>query len=957
MIDSSSTAVDSVRDLVSGLSRLSDGAARRNLLSAHPALQKQSLAERLCKEIPRLVRVDLEAAENLAATVVLLAEDLDDDVWRGRSRRAIGNVRFFQRDYAAALAEYEAALELFQRAGDDLQGAITRSTGVVTLSYLGEYRKAERWAEAARATFTDLHDRLRLARLEFNVGHLYSRRDRFREALAHFRSAHDDFVAAGQPHDVGAALRNIAVCLQDLGDFPAALQAYVRAREYCERNDLPLLGLEVEYNIAYLFYLRGEYTRAIDLFEANRRKCDELDDQHHRALCDLDQAEIFLELNLVEEAARLAYKGHERFERLKMPYETAKSLTSLAVAIARQGQLAKAIDLLGQAREIFEREANQVWPAMIDLYRASALLREGRWVEAAPLAESALAVFSEADLPTKTTTCELLLARLELESGRPEAAWRRCESALARIGELGVPALEYQAHFVAGQALEDLGDLPGALAALRRSQATLEGLRSHLTTDELKIAFLEDKGAVYESLVWLSLDNGASAGEIFGCIEKAKSRSLADLLALRAHSLPAKRSGQDSLAEKLRELREELTWIYRQIDLLDRKGADRLREQERELRQKGGRLEKELMRTLRKLQSSDRELRSLQDSVTFDLETIRSALPEDLAILEYYIARGSVIACLLTRDGVEVEPIAVASRVRDLHRQLQLQLSKFQLGADYVERFQGLIQKATLAFLQSLYGELIEPVADRLRARHLVVVPHGFLHQLPFQALYDGERFLIDRYAISFAPSATVFHLCSIKPPVMSRGALVVGVPDERAPSILEEARTVAETLPESTLLLGDRASREAVTREARSRRIVHISTHGLYRVDNPMFSAIKLGNTRLSLFDLYDLDLDAELAVLSGCGTGLSSVVGADELVGLSRGLLYAGARSVLATLWDVNDESTTRFMRGFYRYLISGLEPAEALQRSLWDLREDYPHPYFWAPFVLIGRARPAG
>ncbi len=944
-------------DLVSDLSRLPDGAARRSYLSAHPGLAKPSLAERLCKEVPRLVRVDLEAAENLAATVVLLAEDLDDDVWRGRGRRATGIVLYFKRDYAGALAEYEAALEHFRRAGDDLQEAITRSTGILTLSYLGQYRQAESWAEAARRTLTDLRDRLRLARLEFNVGHLYSRRDRFREALEHFRSAHDAFVAAGQPHDVGAALRNIAVCLQDLGDFPAALQAYERARDYCERNDLPLLGLEVEYNIAYLFYLRGEYTRAIELFEANRRRCDELDDRHHRALCDLDQAEIFLELNLVEEAARLAREGLGRFERLRMPYETAKSLTNLAVAMTRQGQHSKAVDLLGRAREIFEREANRVWPAMIDLYRATTLVREGRWVEAAPLAESAFEVFSEAELPTKTTTCELLLARLELERGRPEAARRRCESALARIAEIGVPALEYQAHFVAGRALEELGDLAGALAEMRRSQATLEDLRSHLTTDELKIAFLEDKGIVYEALVWLSLDNGARAAEIFGYIEKAKSRSLADLLALRAHSLPAKRSGQDLPAERLRELREELTWIYRQIDLLDRKGAHRLRDQERELRDKSGRLEKDLLRTLRKLQSSDRELRSLQDSVTVDLETIRSALPDDLAILEFYIARGSIIACLLTREGVEVEPVAVASRVRDLHRQLQLQLSKFQLGAEYVERFRDLIQQATLAFLRGLHDELIAPIADRLRARHLVVVPHGFLHQLPFQALYDGERYLIDRHTISFAPSATVFHLCSIKPPVRSRGALVVGVPDERAPSILEEARTVAETLPESTLLLGDRATREAVEREAVSRRIVHISTHGLYREDNPMFSAIKLGNTRLSLFDLYDLDLDAELAVLSGCGTGLSSVVGADELVGLSRGLLYAGARSVLATLWDVNDESTTRFMRGFYRFLMAGQVPAEALQRALWDLRESFPHPYFWAPFVLIGRARPAG
>ncbi len=119
------------------------------------------------------------------------------------------------------------------------------------------------------------------------------------------------------------------------------------------------------------------------------------------------------------------------------------------------------------------------------------------------------------------------------------------------------------------------------------------------------------------------------------------------------------------------------------------------------------------------------------------------------------------------------------------------------------------------------------------------------------------------------------------------------------------------------------------------------------------MFSAIQLADARLSLFDLYELELEAELAVLSGCGTGLSAVQGADELVGLTRGLLYAGARAVLATLWDVNDESTTHFMRDLYAHLTAGVGPAEALRRSAARLRASFPHPYYWAPFVLVGKA----
>jgi CHAT domain-containing protein len=118
------------------------------------------------------------------------------------------------------------------------------------------------------------------------------------------------------------------------------------------------------------------------------------------------------------------------------------------------------------------------------------------------------------------------------------------------------------------------------------------------------------------------------------------------------------------------------------------------------------------------------------------------------------------------------------------------------------------------------------------------------------------------------------------------------------------------------------------------------------------MFSALELGDARLSLLDLYDLELEVELAVLSGCGTGLSYVQGSDELVGLTRGLLFAGARSVLATLWEVNDESTADLMRLFYGRLATDPRPARALQHAMATLRQTHPHPYYWAPFVLTGR-----
>ena len=179
-----------------------------------------------------------------------------------------------------------------------------------------------------------------------------------------------------------------------------------------------------------------------------------------------------------------------------------------------------------------------------------------------------------------------------------------------------------------------------------------------------------------------------------------------------------------------------------------------------------------------------------------------------------------------------------------------------------------------------------------------------------------------------------------------------MGIPDGQAPSIENEARTAAAALPNARLLLGADATEAALRRYGPDSRFIHIATHGLFRSDNPMFSSIRLGDSHLNLFDLYQLPLAAELVTLSGCSTGLNGVEGGDELVGLVRGLFYAGAHGILVSLWDVQDRSTSEFMSLFYKQLQQHSNKAEAVRSAMLHLRETYPHPYFWAPFVLVGK-----
>ena len=178
-----------------------------------------------------------------------------------------------------------------------------------------------------------------------------------------------------------------------------------------------------------------------------------------------------------------------------------------------------------------------------------------------------------------------------------------------------------------------------------------------------------------------------------------------------------------------------------------------------------------------------------------------------------------------------------------------------------------------------------------------------------------------------------------------------MGVSDASTPFIVDEVRAVAAVLPNPRVFLGSEATVGQLRTHGADSRFVHIATHGMFRRDNPMFSSIRLGDGPLSVYDLYDLRLSAELVTLSGCGTGLSVVVGGDEQLGLVRGLLYAGARAVLLTLWDAHDSSTAEFMKTFYGHLQAGASKARAAQQAMREVRERHPHPFYWAPFTLLG------
>src|SRR5262245_48624566 len=833
-------------------------------------LWDRSVVEALYESVVRVARMDLRQAERLADAAIWLAEKLHDDRCRAQSMRAVGHVLLIRRRYSEALKHYKAALKLYRRLGEDLDVGRTLSGGALqTLIYLGRYREALKAAREARRIFERHGDRLRLARLDTNVGNILTRQNRFQEALGFYQRAREPLERLGEPQDVAAVLANLAMCYTSVNQFDTAERTYHEARHYCQTHGMPLLVAGVDYNIAYLHYLRGEYTRALELYQHAEEQSERVGDQYLRALCDLNRSEIYLELNLSDEGGELASRALAGFDALGMAYETAKSLTNLAIAASHDNDVDRAVKLFDRARALFAKESNQVRLALVDFYQALVLYRNGRYLQAQRLCQQALKIFAKASAPGKAVLCELLLAQLELDAGDPRAAERACRLALGKATAMQSPILIYQAHFVLGSIAEAQHDSQGAFAAFEKARASLERLRSHLGAEDLKVSFLKDKLAVYEGLVSIGLALGPQRHrqeQAFGFIEQAKSRSLADLISFRGSALAPR--VESDLTEQVRTLRQQINAQYRQIELDEGRRDKRSVRRVEGLRQRVRTLENRLVKSLNAVGRTDQEFAALQGGTSFSVDEIREVLGSDSVLLEYYQARGQVYACVLTRDRLDMLPVASGDALRKVLRLLQFQLSKVGLGSTAgraAEQRRGAID----AHLSELYAMLVAPVRDLVQGDHLVIVPHDMLHYLPFHALFDGDRFLIDAYTISYAPSASVYRLCCAKRPRSGGEALVMGVPDERAPYIADEVQAVANTFQHARAFIGADATADGLATFGSASPFVHIPPTGRFRTDNPMFSSIRLGSGPFNVIDLYQLRLSAELVTLSGCSTG----------------------------------------------------------------------------------------
>ena len=533
--------------------------------------------------------------------------------------------------------------------------------------------------------------------------------------------------------------------------------------------------------------------------------------------------------------------------------------------------------------------------------------------------------------PKANVYVEFMAARAFSASGGRREALTRFSYLIDSIGAGTFRDILWMSHFERGRLFEESGNTVGAIEDYRHAIELIEGIRSTIRSEMGRVGFAGDKFTVYNQLIKLLVSSG-NYREALAVVEHSKGRALVDMLSARS-SFGVAAADPTEAPRLLEELATaEANVVSAPAELSATELAERLAA---------------LAKARAQLENQAPALASLVTVKPVSFDALQGSVADDEAVLVFHQDGETLYAFMLDRQGVRVATSPFAGLVD--------QVSSFR------EAIADFESDAYRRHARALFDWLLAPVAKSLSAHRLTVVPTGVLYYLPFSALLDQEdRFMAQRVTLRVLPSLSVI-------PLLDQGHsgngrfLVYGNPDRGdaamdLPGAEVEAQAVAKMAAGSMLCLRQDASAERFRRTAGGYDYIHIASHGEFRSDEPLESRLLLapsGNDSgdLKVNDLYGLRLSAKLVVLSGCETALAKISPGDEMVGLQRGFLYAGADGFIGSLWSIADDSTILVMTRMYQLVAEGMDVADALRQSQMESMKKYPHPFFWAPFEYTG------
>jgi len=496
-----------------------------------------------------------------------------------------------------------------------------------------------------------------------------------------------------------------------------------------------------------------------------------------------------------------------------------------------------------------------------------------------------------------------------------------------------------------GAIREASNDLTGAWESYKEAISIVEKIGSQTVVEELRSQIASETVNLYKRAVLVLLRKGQQV-EAFNLSERTRARSLLDLVG--NSDIGSFESADPKLNEEWQKELKRLGTLQRSLREENSKPtASQNPEVIRSLSDQiaaGQFLYEEL---LNKVKRSNPEYASFREVDTADLTAVQALLDKQTTLVSYFVGIDKVVAFVISSNSFQ----AVVLPVTDV--ELKANLTAFAYSFDNLS-----IQPT--AVLRKLHGQLITPLERYLTTPVVGIIPHDVLHYVPFAALFDGQRYLIDKYTLFSLPSASLLRFIAQKRKPAGRDILSISMSQAEGLPILRfadpAARSVADLFGKQALT-GAAATESAFRARAPESAILFVAAHGKLNIESPMFSELVMAADQdndgmLEVHEIYGLKLKkTNLVVLSAYQTQLGNPSRRDDIVSLNRAFIYAGAPTVVASLWSVKEEQTGALMYSFLKHYREGMGKAAALQAAQREVRATSQHPYYWAAFVLTG------
>ncbi len=899
---------------------------------------------------------NLDESRDHLDRALFITRELADTYAEGKVLNVLGLLEWDLGNFDAAIEVLGQARVIAEESAHELLLAGTLNNLSLVYDELGDYQTSLKQYEHAYELFTKADDLRGQSNTLGNIGGVHLILGRFALALEYYQRA----LAISRQMQSSPSMTidhgNIALCYLGLGQVDLALYEFDQALELAVKTGLKQEEAYWQRGKANALIRKGEYNlglqnhrSALAIYEETGTRGLLLDALHdmgrlYLELGDPVSAEIYFQraIELARDIGRqqaitvnLLALGDLQFERMRL--EEAKALYSRALKRA------------GEVGELYQQAQSQLRLSMVGR-------EQHQYAEAKVYSEKALAIARDIGASMLEAEVWFNLAESEREQLNTASAFTAYESAQTAAGENPDPELTWQIHYGRARAHVQNGEKEDAMVQLQSAARIIESVRDRLSEERFRSGYVQDKFQVYIELVRLQLELG-KIEDAFSTAER-----------LRARSFLAQLDMGDSVARSENERQTEMA-LRERIRLLQTSLSEEQERLQPERRQMA------LDAFSSELVLAERDYQAFLDDISDStpalkaikipsLKEMQEMLDSDEALVEFVVGKNVVMVFVLRKDRL----YASSSDLRrsDL-------VTKVKLVRELVQRPQS---DRWVKPAASLYDSLIEPlVGDGLLSdiEHIYFVPHGILNYLPFALLpatASGKRLVIDSFTLSYLPSATA--LVQNFEHVINAGALLALAPEKAHLRFArEEARSVSAIFDSATHLLeGKQATESAFKEQAKNYGMLHFATHGYFNRKNPLFSGLELeadesNDGLLQVYEILRLSLDARLVTLSACQTGLGTgyfneIPAGDDFVSLTRAFLLAGSDAVLASLWEVDDRSTVELMSRFYQRLRAsgsdaGKATALALAQREMRLSGEFNHPFYWAPFVLVGQHDP--